>query len=222
MGGRGAWSYSASGSRDRLRSDKPLSAYAVAALNTGIAGGTTSEAAVERFREQLMDERNEFSAYIDDAGFVHSLGSSGKGGSTAVASLFTVAHERGVSTVIHNHPFGGSDGRKWGGPLSEGDLMFISNAFERSGGKVNKMVATAREGTYTATVTRRVSHAEFAAAAGRAENALKGRKFRSEWAMWEATNAAYASEFAKIGINIKFDGQPTRRKKLVTKKTGTY
>ncbi len=79
MGGRGSYSYS--GKRS-AKDGSTLSAYAVASLNRGAAGGTTVESAIDRFREQLMDNRYEHSAYIDDAGYVHALGSTGKEGST--------------------------------------------------------------------------------------------------------------------------------------------
>lgn len=71
MGGRGSYSYS--GKRS-AKDGSTLSAYAVASLNKGTAGGTTVESAIARFREQLMDNRYEHSAYIDDAGYVHALG----------------------------------------------------------------------------------------------------------------------------------------------------
>ncbi len=56
LGGRGVYSYSgnSSGSID----DTPLGTYAVASLNRGIADGTTTEAAIARFREQLMDKKS--------------------------------------------------------------------------------------------------------------------------------------------------------------------
>ena len=139
MGGRGSYSYS--GKRS-AKDGSTLSAYAVASLNKGAAGGTTVESAIARFREQLMDNRYEHSAYIDDAGYVHALGSTGNEGSTRVAPLSAVAHEKGASTIIHNHPHGGADGRKWGGPLSGGDLEYIASAYNRSGGRVKRIVAT--------------------------------------------------------------------------------
>lgn len=221
MGGRGAYSYS--GNTGGVGDDTPLSAYAVSSLNRGIAGGTTVDAAVERFREQLMNQRYEYSAYIDDAGYIHALGSTGKEGSTKVAPLSAVAKEKGVSAIIHNHPFGGSDGRKWGGPLSGGDLKYVASAYQKSGGKVNRIIATSNEGTYTAKVTKAVTRKQVNGAISRAEKTLKtGKKYQSEIAMWRAVNKAYTSEFAKIGINITFDSRPKKSKKLVTQKIGRY
>lgn len=219
MGGRGAYSYSGGGS---IGSSTPLSAYAAASLNRGAAKGTTTEQAINRFREQMMDRKHEFSAYIDDAGYIHALGSTGKEGSTKVAPLSAIAHEKGISTVIHNHPFGGSDKRKWGGPFSEGDLRYIASAHRASGGKVKRIVATSNEGTYTAVVKKGVSDKQVKAAAARAEKAVVGKKYQSEIAMWRAVNSAYTSEFAKIGIDISYKKQPKRSKKLVTQKTGVY
>lgn len=219
MGGRGVYSFSG-GSR-RVGS-APLSAYAAASLNRGVARGTTTEAAVSRFREQMMDAKVEYSAYIDDDGYVHALGSTGEEGSTSVAPISAVAKERGISTVVHNHPSGVSDGRKWGGPLSNNDLLYISSAYSATGGKVDRIVATAREGTYSAKVTRPVSQAQAKVAAARATASVKGREFQSEIAMWRAVNDAYTSEFGKIGIEITFDRQRQRRGRLVTQRTGSY
>lgn len=220
MGGRGVFSYSGGGGE--ALDDTPLSAYAVASLNRGTAGGTTVESAIERFRQQLMDKKHEFSAYIDDAGYMHALGSTGEEGTTKVAPLSAVAHEKGVSTVIHNHPFGGSDGRKWGGPFSPADLKFAASAYRASGGKVKRMVATSNEGTYSAVVRKRVSNDAVKAAAKRADRIAGSKKYQSEIAKWRAVNKAYTSEFAKIGIDITYEKQPKRSGTLITQRTGTY
>ena len=219
MGGRGAFSYSGGSS---IGSSAPLSAYAVASLNKGVAKGTTVDAAINRFREQLMDAKVEYSAYVDDAGYIHSLGSTGQEGSTKVASLSTVAKEKGVSTIVHNHPHGGSDGRAWGGPFSEADLKYIASAYSLSNGKVNRIVATSNEGTYSAKVTKFVTQSQVAKAAAKANSQVKGKTYQSEIAMWRAVNSAYTSEFAKIGINITFTGQNKKSSRLVTQKIGTY
>ena len=221
MGGRGAYSYS--GNASSIRDNTPLSAYAVASLNKGTAGGTTVEGAIERFREQLMNQKYEHSAYIDDSGYIHALGSTGKEGSTKVASSSVVAKERGVSTIIHNHPFGGSDGRKWGGPLSGGDLQYVTSAYRKSGGKINRIIATSNEGTYSAKVTKAVTSKQVNAAINQAEKSLNnGRKYQSEIAMWRAVNKAYTSEFAKIGVKITFEAKSKKSSKLVTQKFGQY
>lgn len=221
MGGRGSYSYSG-GERGGRGPGEPLQAFAVASLNKGTAGGTSPEAAVARFREQLMDSKYEHSAFIDDNGYVHALGSTKQEGRTKVASLSTVAKQKGVSSIIHNHPFGGSDGRKYGGPLSKGDLRYIAQAYAASNGKVNRMIATSNEGTYSARVTKSVSLGQVDRAARKADASLKGKNFRSEKAMWRAVNDAYTKEFGKIGINISYDKQAKRSKKLVTQRTGTY
>lgn len=220
MGGRGAYSYSGMGGG--VPDNTPLSAYAVASLNSGIAGGTTVESAISRFREQLMDEKYEHSAYIDDAGYVHALGSTRKEGSTKVAPFSAVAKEKGISTIVHNHPHGGSDGRKWGGPFSQAGLSYIASAYNKSGGKIHRMVATSNEGTYIALVTKGISAKQVKAAARRADKAVSGKKYQSELAMWRAVNKAYTSEFAKIGVNISYQEQNKRSKKLVTQKIGRY
>lgn len=99
MGGRGSFSYSGGG---RRADSAPLGSYAVAGLNSGTAKGTSPAAAVARFRERTMSEKFEYSAYIDEAGYIHSLGSTKKEGSTKVAPLSSVAKEKGVTTLIHN------------------------------------------------------------------------------------------------------------------------
>lgn len=219
MGGRGSFSYSGG----RLRADSAtLGSYAVAGLNSGTAKGTSPAAAVARFRERTMSEKFEYSAYIDEAGYIHSLGSTKKEGSTKVAPLSSVAKEKGVTTLIHNHPHGGSDGRKWGGPLSEADLAYVANAHRNTGGKVNRIIATSNEGTYSATVTRKVTDKQVKAAAKKADASLRGKKFQSEIGMWRAVNKAYTSEFAKIGIEITYTKQKKTSGRLVTQKTGTY
>lgn len=220
MGGRGAYSYS--GNTRGRNSSVPLNAYAVASLNRGIAAGTSTESAINRFRNQLMEKKVEYSAYIDDFGYIHSLGSTGKEGSTSVAPMSTVAKERGVSTIIHNHPHGTSDGRKWGGPFSEADLSFIASTYARSNGGINRIVATAREGTYSAEVKKAVSQSQVKRAASKADSRVSGKRYQSEKAMWSAVNKAYTSEFGKIGIDITFVPQRKTTGKLVTKKTGTY
>ena len=40
--------------------------------------------------------------------------------------------------------------------------------------------------------------------------------------MWRAVNSSLAKEFGKIGIDIKFDSQTVKKKKLITQKIGTY
>ena len=220
MGGRGTYSYS--GSSNNSASSKPLSAYAVASLNKGVAKGTTYEQAIERFREQLMTKKVEYSAYIDDNGYAHALGSIGEEGATKIASPSVIAKEKGVSTVIHNHPYGGSDGRFWGGTFSEADLSYISATYNKSNGGINKIIATSKEGTYTATVKKRISGKQIQATHRKAEQAIKGKKFQSEKAMWKALNTSLTKEFGKIGINIKFNEQTSKKKKLVTQKIGTY
>ncbi len=220
MGGRGVYSYSEGSGRNK--NVKSLSAFAVASLNAGSASGTTPEQATNRFREQMMDKKVEYSSYIDDKGYIHALGSTGQEGSTAVASLETVAKQKGITTIIHNHPYGTSDGRKWGGTFSKADLRHIARTHSISGGKVNKIVATSREGTYTAIVKNTVTEKQVATAHQKAKKAVIGKKYQSEKVMWSALNLSLTKEFSKIGIEIKFDSQPFKKSRLVTQKIGTY
>lgn len=223
MGGRGSYSYSASMMSSSIGSDsEPLGAYAVASLNRGTAAGTTVDDAIDSFRQQLMGEKVEYYAYIDDAGYIHALGSSGSEGATQVAPLSAIAHESNVSTIVHNHPFGTSDGRTWGGPLSEGDLRYIVSAYNQTGGQINRIVATSNEGTYSAVVTRPVTTSQVSSAAARASSSVSGRTYQSERAMWRAVNDAYTSEMGRIGISITYTEQRKRSSNLVTQRTGTY
>lgn len=220
MGGRGAFSYS--GSRESTASSLPLSSYAVASLNKGVAAGTSVESAVDRFREQTMEKKVEYSAYIDDAGYIHALGSVGQEGETKIAPLSAIAKEKNVSSVVHNHPYGTSDGRKWGGPFSRKDMEYIASVYSMSNGKINRLVATAREGTYSAHIKKTVTQSQVANAAKSADSRASKKIYRSEKAMWKAVNKAYTSEFGKIGIEITFKSQKKKQSKLVTQKTGIY
>ncbi|NPD32242.1 hypothetical protein HLV35_03040 [Eggerthellaceae bacterium zg-997] len=169
-----------------------------------------------------MDAEFEHSAYIDSAGYAHALATLREYGATKVAPLSAVAKERGASAIIHNHPHGGPDGRIWGGPLSSGDLLHIARVHSETGGKVNRIIATAKEGTYSARVTRPVSTLQAKRAAARADGTLKGRRFDSSKAMWQAVHDAYAAEFARIGVELSFDRKPKRSRRLVTQKIGVY
>ena len=103
-----------------------------------------------------------------------------------------------------------------------GDLEYIASAYDMSGGRVKRIVATSNEGTYSALVTKSVSGKAVRSAVKRADATVRGRKYQSEIAMWRAVNKAYTSEFAKIGIEISYEKQPKKSGLLVTQKTGTY
>lgn len=109
-----------------------------------------------------------------------------------------------------------------GRPLSGGDLEYIASAYNRSRGRVKRIVATSNEGTYSALVTKSVSDKAVKSAVKRADASVMSRKYQSEIAMWRAMNKAYTSGFAKIGIEISYEKQPKKSGLLVTQKTGTY
>lgn len=218
MGGRGAYSYS-SVERNDSSGAEPLSAYAVAAINRDISRGTNPEAAIARFRENMMDENVEYSAYIDDYGYAHALASAGDAHSTQMAPLNEIAHERAVSRIIHNHP---GVGRKWGGPLSDADIQTLVQGYNYTKGRINAIVATAREGTYSARMTRPVTHFEVDTAINKAKQTAYKRKYTSEMAMWRGVHNAYASELGKIGIELTFNEGRRKRRRLITQKIGTY
>jgi hypothetical protein len=225
MGGRGSYSitgYGDGGVGGGGTLGAPLPAYAVASLNRDTAKGTTPEAAIQRFREQLMNQKYEYSAFVDDAGYVHSMTSAGKEGSTGIAPLASVAKEKGVSTIVHNHPHGGSDGRKWGGCLSGTDLETAATMYRLTGGKVNKIVATSNEGTYIATVKKSIPSKTVKATVEKARTAAKKKEYGSELAMWRGLSDSYTKAFAKVGISIEFIPGTSKSAKFVTQQTGYY
>lgn len=105
-------------------------------------------------------------------------------------------------------------------PFSDKDLLKVISTFNNTGGKVNQIVATAREGTYKAFVTKKATKQQVAQAINRAENNIKGKKFQSEYAMWMAMHDAYANSFAKIGVKITFTRQTKAQRKFVSQKIG--
>lgn len=231
MGGRGSYSYSSGSDRDgggsKSKENVPLSLYAVASLNSGIAKGTTPEAAIERYRQQLMSSDVEYSAWVDDAGYVHSLASVGKAGSTRVVPFYKMPNETGISTVVHNHP--ADKQRLYGGTFSQADLSYLATYFNASGGKVKKIVATAREGTYTAVATKALkkyanSPLSLASAVNSAEKrvnkSLSGKTWTSKKAKWAAIHEAVAREYGKIGFDISYQPQKKASRKLITQKIG--
>lgn len=220
MGGRGVYSFG--GNSGSVSNGQPLKAYAVAALNSGTAGGTSVESAIERFREQTVSEKYEYSAYIDSAGYIHSLASESSEDGTRLAPLGTVSKEVGIIAVTHNHPSAAGTSRKWGGPLSDDDYYALYNTYRQSGGNVTRMVATAREGTYQARIMKPVTRKQISNAIKNATGTLKGSKRQSEWAMWKAVHDTYSKEFAKIGIEVQFAKQRKAKGKLVTQQIGVY
>lgn len=220
MGSRGTYSFTAT--QRHMVADEELDAFAVASLNVGTAKGTTPDKAIERFRQQLMNESVEYSAYLDSNGYFHALGSIGNEGETAIASLKTVANEKGITTIVHNHPHGGSDNRKWGGPFSKDDLIVLAQKNATSGGKIIQMVATAREGTYKAKIKKKVTSSQVEKAAKKAEKSIENKPYWSEKGMWKLIHNAYSKEFDKIGIKISFEKQRKKKGRLVTQKIGTY
>lgn len=213
MGGRGAFSYS--GGYGDIDND-PLHTFAIGSLNKGISKGTNTTDAINRFREQMLSKNHEYSAYIDSNGYLHALGSTGKKGSTKVVDYYKMIKERDIKSVIHNHPHGGD--RKWGGPLSVNDYLFANQTRAKSNGKVDTIIATSREGTYTAKITKSVSDVSIKRAANKADATLKKKRYRSEKSMWEAMQKEYSKEMKKIGINVSFSPGTYREKNLITQR----
>ena len=220
MGSRGTYSFTAV--QRQTIADEELDAFAVASLNVGTAKGTTPDKAIERFRQQLMNESVEYSAYLDSNGYFHALGSTGYEGETAIASLKTVAKEKAITTIVHNHPNGGLDNRKWGGPFSKEDLIVLAQKNATSSGQIKQMVATAREGIYKAKITKRVTSSQVEKAANKAEKSIENKIYWSEKGMWKLIHNACAKEFDRIGIKISFEKQRKKKGKLITQKIGTY
>ena len=139
--------------------------------------------------------------------------------------LSQFAHEKGITTVIHNHPHFGD--RAYGGTFSAADIRNAFRNYVATKGAVNTIKATAKEGTYVAVVTKniynkRVTEGKIAAAADKAKaRAWRGKTFSTKKAMWQAIHTETAKEMANLGINISFKPAINATKsKLVTQKIG--
>lgn len=140
-------------------------------------------------------------------------------------SLSQLAHEKGITTLIHNHPHFGN--RAYGGTFSKADITVAVKNYVATKGVVNTIKATAKEGTYIAVVTKniynkRVTEDSIATAANKAETrAWRGKTFSTRKAMWQAIHTETAKEMANLGINISFKPATNATKgKLVTQKIG--
>lgn len=145
--------------------------------------------------------------------------------STGVMPLSQLAHEKGITTLIHNHPHFGS--RAYGGTFSKADITMAVKNYVATKGAVNTIKATAKEGTYIAVVTKNiynkgVNKYKITRAANRAaKNAWDGKTFSTKKAMWQALHTETAKEMAKLGIVITFKpAKKANKKKLVTQKIG--
>lgn len=137
--------------------------------------------------------------------------------------LSQLAHEKGITTLIHNHPHFGN--RAYGGTFSKADITVAVKNYVATKGVVNTIKATAKEGTYIAVVTKNiyskgVNKNKIARAASRAaKNAWDGKTFSTKKAMWQALHTETAKEMAKLGIVITF--KPAKkhiRRNLLLKK----
>lgn len=145
--------------------------------------------------------------------------------STGVMPLSQLAHEKGITTLIHNHPHFGN--HAYGGTFSKVDVTVAVKNYVATKGVVNTIKATAKEGTYIAVVTKNiyrkgVNKYKIARAASRAaKNAWGEKTFSTKKAMWQALHSETAKEMAKLGIVITFKpAKKANKKKLVTQKIG--
>lgn len=98
--------------------------------------------------------------------------------------LSQLAHEKGITTLIHNHPHFGN--RAYGGTFSKADITVAVKNYVATKGAVNTIKATAKEGTYIAVVTKNiyskgVNKNKIARAASRAaKNAWDGKTFSTK------------------------------------------
>ena len=137
--------------------------------------------------------------------------------------LSQFAHEKGITTVIHNHPHFGD--RAYGGTFSAADIRIAFRNYVATKGAVNTIKATAKEGTSVVTkniYNKRVTEGKIAAAADKAKaRAWRGKTFSTKKAMWQAIHTETAKEMANLGINISFKPAINATKsKLVTQKIG--
>lgn len=104
--------------------------------------------------------------------------------STGVMPLSQLAHEKGITTLIHNHPHFGN--HAYGGTFSKVDVTVAVKNYVATKGVVNTIKATAKEGTYIAVVTKNiyrkgVNKYKIARAASRAaKNAWDGKTFSTK------------------------------------------
>ncbi len=145
--------------------------------------------------------------------------------STGVMPLSQLAHEKGITTLIHNHPHFGN--HAYGGTFSKVDVTVAVKNYVATKGVVNTIKATTKEGTYIAVVTKniynkRVTEDSIAAAANKVKTrAWRGKTFSTRKAMWQAIHTETAKEMANLGINISFKPATNATKgKLVTQKIG--
>lgn len=139
--------------------------------------------------------------------------------------LSQLAHEKGITTLIHNHSHFGN--RAYGGTFSKADITVAVKNYVATKGAVNTIKTTAKEGTYIAVVTKniynkRVTEDSIAAAANKVKTrAWRGKTFSTRKAMWQAIHTETAKEMANLGINISFKPATNATKgKLVTQKIG--
>lgn len=98
--------------------------------------------------------------------------------------LSQLAHEKGITTLIHNHPHFGN--RAYGGTFSKADITVAVKNYVATKGAVNTIKATVKEGTYIAVVTKNiyskgVNKNKIARAASRAaKNAWDGKTFSTK------------------------------------------
>ena len=145
--------------------------------------------------------------------------------STGVMPLSQLVHEKGITTLIHNHPHFGN--HAYGGTFSKVDVTVAVKNYVATKGVVNTIKATAKEGTYIAVVTKNiyskgVTEDSIAAAANKVKTrAWRGKTFSTRKAMWQAIHTETAKEMANLGINISFKPATNATKgKLVTQKIG--
>lgn len=234
MGGRGVSSFSSNKSKsanDLISFDE----YAVASLNKGTTKGTSWETAIERFANQLYDEKVEYSAYIDNNGYIHALASTQEKGETGVIPISKLKNEKGVETVIHNHPH--NENRLYGGGFSGDDYSYIADAYNRTNGQVKFMVATSNEGIYVARVLKRTdvdnvedAHKRAVKKTDKAAESIRKRtkgktteekekSFQKNY--WKVYNDNCTKELEEVGIYTMFAPAGNKDKidgKLITQK----
>lgn len=216
MGGRGVYSFSFGGNQGSSKK-LLLDNFAVGSLNRGISKGTNPKAAIERFRQQMNTQNVEFSGYVDSNGYIHALASSGSKGETGVVDYSNLVNEKNVFAVAHNHP---SDKKRiMGGSFSSADIEFLHDVHRDSNGRINTMVATAKEGTYTAVIKKnRPSVIRIKKAMRNAESLTEETRVNSARKFWNNYSDNVISELGKIGITVSFEKQDNKKQKLVTQK----
>ncbi len=203
MGGRGSISFTYTDHRSKdgaIYIRKP-----VARLNTGGGGGASVEVTIEKFRKAYKNDDFMHSAYVDEFGFAHALGTSMQSTYTTVTPLKSIKTASNPMAIVLNQPARIND--TFGGSFSSASLNYLGISHGLSSGKTREMYLTAPEGTYKARIRghKAPSQEDISGAHNKAKSLTTERKYYSKRSMWKSYNKNLTDEMDKIGIDITFN-----------------